>query len=406
MLALTIINPCCGAFRQISTSPFFGVQQFFLLPLSDKGYKEHLTTCIKVGTWILKEGGLLNPPQSQLKANSPSSGFTPYPVPLYLTSLDGSLDRTEVTDMGLQLPQTLTMLQQVSSGVSDHQRNRRLIRALLPETAARNNRLHMTGTQECSCPTCSLQLLNLPHKLYYVWSCYPHPLFHYSAIIPASILFTHHVTSFAGATEFITRPQERFLIFCKNLSLYTSGQMVSQKARMLVMNQVKRVTLPFSFPLGARARKKLTQMRKKKFWPPHSCDRRFINKMAARENLGTPRCSLPPSQIVQNTQWLGAVHPSQAANKLRDPSTTANTIWKCCTEAGECVPRLPQRMCLATQYWLLLIPRGGKTTLRVKNTFQHLLSITSPCQYLCLPLSLCRNGEWDSLQGWIEVLLK
>lgn len=60
----------------------------------------------------------------------------------------------------------------------------------------------------------------------------------------------------------------------------------------------------------------------------------------------------------------------------------ANSIWKCCTEAGECVPRVPQRMCLATQYWLLLIPQGGKTTLRVKNTF-NTYSVSQP-----LPVSV------------------
>lgn len=48
MLALTIINPCCGAFRQISTSPFFRAPQFFLLPLS---HKEHVATFMQVGTW-------------------------------------------------------------------------------------------------------------------------------------------------------------------------------------------------------------------------------------------------------------------------------------------------------------------------------------------------------------------
>lgn len=51
LLTLTIINPCCGAFRQISKSPFLRVQQFFLLPLSDKGHKEHLATFIQVGVW-------------------------------------------------------------------------------------------------------------------------------------------------------------------------------------------------------------------------------------------------------------------------------------------------------------------------------------------------------------------
>lgn len=163
--------------------------------------------------------------------------------------------------MGLQLPQTLTMLQQVSSGVSDHQRNGRLIRALLPETAARKNRLHMTGTQDCSYPTCSLQLLNLPTQAVLHMILLSPSLV--QTLFQPSILFTHHITSFTGATELITRPQERFFVFCKNVSLYMPGQRVSQKARMLVMNQVKRVMLPFSFPQGARARKKLTQMRKK-----------------------------------------------------------------------------------------------------------------------------------------------
>lgn len=203
MLALTIINPCCGAFRQASTSPFFRVQQFFLLPLSDKGNKEYLATLYKWEHGLLKEGGLLSPPQSHLKVNSLSSGFTPYSV-LYLTSLDGSLDRTEVTDMGLQLPQTLTMLQQVSSGVSDHQRNGRLIRALLPETAARKNRLHMTGTQDCSYPTCSLQLLNLPTQAVLHMILLSPSLV--QTLFQPSILFTHHITSFTGATELITRP--------------------------------------------------------------------------------------------------------------------------------------------------------------------------------------------------------
>lgn len=52
MLVLTIINPCCGAFRQMSTSPFFIVQQLFLLPLPVKGYKEHFATLIQGGVWM------------------------------------------------------------------------------------------------------------------------------------------------------------------------------------------------------------------------------------------------------------------------------------------------------------------------------------------------------------------
>lgn len=44
-----------------------------------------------------------------------------------------------------QPPQALTMLPQMSNGLSDYQGNRRLIRALLPETVGRDRRLQMTG---------------------------------------------------------------------------------------------------------------------------------------------------------------------------------------------------------------------------------------------------------------------
>lgn len=159
----------------------------------------------------------------------------------------------EVTDKGLQLPQTLTMLPQMSNGVSDHQRNRRLIRALLPETAARNNRLLMTRTQDWSCPVCSPHLLKLPtqavlHMILLLLSLVQ-PLF-----IPAfyplrSSCYIIHWSN----QELVTRPQKHFSILCENPSLYMPGQRVSQKARMLVTNQVKRVTTPFSFPTGTRA---------------------------------------------------------------------------------------------------------------------------------------------------------
>lgn len=75
-----------------------------------------------------------------------------------------------------------------------------------------------------------------------------------SAIIPA--FYPLHPSCYIihwSNYELITRPQERFSIFCKTLNLYMPGQRVSQKGSMLVMNQVKRVTLPFFFPIGASA---------------------------------------------------------------------------------------------------------------------------------------------------------
>lgn len=158
------------------------------------------------------------------------------------------------------------------------------------------------------------------------------------------------------------------------------GQRVSQKARMLVTNQVKRVTTPFSFPIGTRAERSwhilATTLPWQKIYQHNGhqgkpCD--------AKVFTATLTFDCPDHLIAWRCSRLPGYQQAQAH------STTANTIWKCCTEAGECVPRLPQRLCLATQYWLLLILWGGKTTLKVKNTFTT-YSVSSALASVCVCL--------------------
>lgn len=163
------------------------------------------------------------------------------------------------------------------------------------------------------------------------------------------------------------------------------GQRISQKARMLVMNQVKRVMLPFSFPQGARARKKLTQMRKKmlattflwqKIYQQNGCQGkpRDAKVLTATLTFNCPDHSIAGSCSLLPGCWQAQAPQHQGKHHLE----MLHWSWGMCS----------QTVSEDVSSWLLLIPQGGKTTLRVKNTF-NTYSVSPALASICVCLCHC-----------------
>lgn len=141
--------------------------------------------------------------------------FTPYPILLpccvwtHCGLEQGGREANSTELRRAQPPQALTMLLQMSNGLSDHQGNRRLIRALLPETGKRQkvtndwSSLPCTQPWDLKLPECVPTLTGMTEYLAIPVSLI-HPLF-------PSWEGIHWTKS-----GLITTPQEYFSVLHKN----------------------------------------------------------------------------------------------------------------------------------------------------------------------------------------------
>lgn len=183
--------------------PFLEYNNFFCFHYQTKDTRSIWLPLYKWEYGLLEEGGLLSPAQSHLKDNSPSLGFTPYSRLLFFFILPQSWrelgqKRSLIRDCSfpkhLPCSRKWAMVSLTTRGTGDWSGLFSL--RLQQETTGYSGLVHRTGPALYAAPTS----WSCPHKLYYIWSCYCYPWFSHYSFQP-SILFTHHVTSFTGATR-------------------------------------------------------------------------------------------------------------------------------------------------------------------------------------------------------------